>query len=87
MSQKEIIYTVKKALLIWLGICLIFIGLVSLLIPVSPGLILIILGLSLVSKGLEEEKKWPMFSRLKKTVYKCIPKKLRHLNIGLTVKK
>ena len=90
MRQKEKIYTIKNVLLVWVGVCLVLIGLVSLLIPVSPGLLLIILGLSLVSKSLEEEKNWHLFGRLKNMMHKYIPKKLRYLkilNIGLTNKK
>ena len=90
MTQKEIIYTIKNALLIWTGVCLVFVGLVSLLIPISPGLILIILGLSLISKGLEEKNDQSIFIRFRKIMHKYLPKKLKYLkilNIGLTNKK
>lgn len=45
------IYLMKKAFLVGAGSGLLLTGLISLLIPIIPGIILILVGIVLISKG------------------------------------
>jgi len=46
----KVVLTIKKTTLLMLSLILIIFGIISLILPLSPGLVFIILGLSLAAK-------------------------------------
>ena len=51
LGSDAMLKIIKKALLIWGGICLFLFGLVSLLFPILPGILLSVLGIALIARG------------------------------------
>lgn len=51
LSPDAILEIIKRALLIWGGVCLFFIGLAGLLLPILPGIILSLFGIILIARG------------------------------------
>ena len=83
MSQERIIITIKKALYIWTGLCAVIFGIVSLVLPILPGLIVVILGLSLIAHGINGKGDWKPRKDLKtviKTVKPIVLKTVKTLN-------
>lgn len=68
MAEK-IFNTIKMAALVWIGLCLIALGLIFIPVPVVPGIILVILGASILTRGIEKFPVWMQelnIKRLKK---------------------
>lgn len=57
MSEK-ILTTVKRALILWTGICLVVIGFVSLILPFLPGIFIILFGFSLLAQQYNSINSW-----------------------------
>lgn len=57
---KGIIKTIKKALFIWTGICLVIIGLVLMPMPVLPGIIFVLIGISLITHAFQNKKAYSL---------------------------
>lgn len=47
--MRKIIISVKKMLLMMIGMTLILVGLISIILPFSPGLIIILIGITIIA--------------------------------------
>ena len=65
MTEK-IFSTIKKAILLWVGLCLVIFGVASLAIPIIPGFVLIFLGAGMLTNATKNLAKCPVISSLHK---------------------
>ena len=69
--NKEALYVfIKKAGLVWMGLCSLLLGIACSIIPFIPGFIFVFLGIILISKGSETIRNFSLIQIARKQIKK-----------------